>query len=121
LGKRVLVVDDSVAIGRLVKTYLERDGHIVTAVTSAMAALAAAESGEPIDVYILDVHMHAGDPHGVSLAKMLAQRHPDAPIMFITGDARLAAGPELAGRRVFPKPLDFAALCKAVAGDTATD
>ncbi|HUH84573.1 MAG TPA: response regulator [Stellaceae bacterium] len=117
MGKRVLVVDDSVAIGRLVKTYLEREGHAVTAVTSAMAALAAAETGERIDVFILDVHMHAGDPHGVSLAKMLAQRHPDTAIVFITGDSRLAAGPELAGRPVFPKPLDFAALCKAVAGD----
>ena len=117
MGKRVLVVDDSVAIGRLVKTYLEREGHAVTAVATAMAALAAAEAGERIDVCILDVHMHAGDPHGLSLAKMLAQRHPEAAIMFITGDARLAAGRELAGRRVFAKPLDFAALCKAVAGD----
>jgi CheY-like chemotaxis protein len=117
LGKRVLVVDDSVAIGRLVKTYLEREGHAVTAVTGAMAALAEAEGGERIDVYILDVHMHAGDPHGLSLARMLAQRHPAATIIFITGDARLAAGPELQGRRVFAKPLDFAALGKAVAGD----
>ena len=112
---RILVVDDSVAIGRLVTTHLERDGHVVTAVTSAMAALAAAEAGDKFDLYVLDVHMQRGDPHGISLARMLEQRDPDAAIIFITGDPALATRPELAGRKVLSKPIDFAALRQAVA------
>jgi len=120
VAKRILVVDDSVAIGRLVTAYLARDGHDVTSVTTAMAALAAAETGASFDVYILDVHMQRGDPHGISLAKMLAQRNPRAAIFFMTGDPNLASQPELAGRRVFSKPLDFAALRDAVAAGSGT-
>jgi CheY-like chemotaxis protein len=112
---RILVADDSVAIGRLVTTHLERDGHVVTAVTNAMAALAAAEGGDKFDLYILDVHLQRGDPHGISLGRMLEQRNPGVTIIFITGDTNLATRPELAGRKVFSKPLDFAALRDAVA------
>ena len=58
--------------------------------------------------------MPQGQPHGLSLAKMLEQRHPASTFIFITGDPGLATHAEFVGRVVFGKPLDFAALRRAV-------
>jgi hypothetical protein len=45
----------------------------------------------------------------------LEQRHPASVFIFVTGDPGLATHEEFAERVVFGKPLDFAALRRAVA------
>lgn len=117
--KRVLVVDDEPGMARLITTHLERDGHALTTMNSGMDVLAAIDAGGQLDAYVLDVQMQPGQQHGLSLAKMLERRHPDATIFFVTGDPGLAALDEFDGRTVFGKPLDFAALRRAVAAGAA--
>jgi len=114
-AKRVLVVDDNPGMVRLIQKRLEADGHAVTTMNSSLEVLAALDAGSRFDVYVLDVKMQPGEPHGLSLAKMVESRHPAAAFIFVTGDPDLAAHEALAGRTVFPKPLDFAALRRAVA------
>ena len=114
-GKRVLVVDDNQTLARLVKRRLERDGHTVTTMNSSMDALAAIDAGERFDVYVLDVNMQQGEPHGLALARMLELRQSTAAVIFITGNLDLAAGDDFVGRTVLEKPFDFDDLCRAVA------
>lgn len=114
-GKRVLVVDDEPSMGRLMMVHLERDGHAVTSMSSSMDVLAAIDAGARFDVYVLDIQMPHGQPHGLSLAKMLGSRHPAAAFIFVTGDPDMAAHGEFAGLTVLGKPIDFAALRQAVA------
>jgi DNA-binding response OmpR family regulator len=116
VSKRILLVDDSEPMARLVKIHLEQDGHAVTSVHSATAAMAAFDTGEKFDLYIFDVHLGAREPHGLFLANMLELKNPKARIIFITAEPSMVRRPELAGRAAFPKPLDFAALRTAVAG-----
>lgn len=51
---RILVVEDEPRLRDLLRLYLERDGHAVTAVGDGGAALAAVDA-EPIDLVVLDL------------------------------------------------------------------
>jgi CheY-like chemotaxis protein len=62
LTKRILVIDDQEAMGRLIKLNLEPDGHVVTLMTDTDAALAAIDAGDTFDLYIIDVNMPVGAP-----------------------------------------------------------
>ena len=113
-GKTVLVVDDQPGMTKLIKFHLERDGHIVTTVNSGLDALAASDAGARFDVYILDIQMPQGQPTGLSLWRMLDLSDPAATFIFVTGDPGLATHAEFVGRVVLGKPLDLAALRRAV-------
>ena len=65
--------------------------------------------------YVLDIQMPQGQPTGLSLLRSLEQRHPASVFIFVTGDPGLATHEEFAERVVLGKPLDFAALRRAVA------
>jgi len=117
-GKRLLIVDDEPSMARLMKTHLERDGHTVTTMSSSLEVLAAIDGGARFDVYVLDIQMQRGEPHGLSLAKMLEHRHPTAVCIFVTGDPDMASHGEFRGRTVLGKPIDFDALRRAVVGTT---
>jgi CheY-like chemotaxis protein len=115
LTKRILVVDDQEAMGRLVRGNLEQDGRAVTLMTDTNAALAVIDAGDTFDLHIIDVNMPAGAPHGLSFARMLEYRRRAPWVIFITGDPGLAAHPEFDGRTVLAKPIDFALLRRTVA------
>jgi PleD family two-component response regulator len=59
LIKRILVVDDEEAMGRLITRNLEPDGHAVTLMTDTNGALDAIDAGDTFDLYIIDVNMPA--------------------------------------------------------------
>jgi DNA-binding response OmpR family regulator len=115
LTKRILIVDDEEAMGRLIKLNLEPDGHAVTLMTDTNAALAALDAGNTFDLYILDVNMPTSAPNGLSFARMLEFRGRKPLVIFITGDPGLAAHPEFNGRTVLAKPIDFDVLRRTVA------
>jgi CheY-like chemotaxis protein len=114
MAKRILVVEDEPAEARLVKSLVELDGHNVTVMGGTLAALDVIDTGDRFDLYIVDIRMPQGEPHGVSFANMLERRHHEAPIIFVTGNPRLTAGTMFAGQMVLAKPLDCAALRNAV-------
>ncbi len=85
--KRILVVDDEVAITRMLKLNLEQtNNYLVRTENVATAAVAAAEEFQP-DLAIVDVMMPELD--GGKLASLF-QEHPTlrkVPIVFLTAAA----------------------------------
>ncbi len=77
---RILVVDDDANTTRLVKLYLQRDGHTVTTAADGVEALNAAREKHP-DLIVLDIMMPKMD--GVEVCRVLRQES-DIPIIMLT-------------------------------------
>jgi PAS domain S-box-containing protein len=85
----VLVVDDDAVVGRLVGRVLERVGYRVTLTTAPADALELVLRGEgPFDLLITDQTMPGMT--GTQLAGRIRERHPEFPIILMTGYSELA-------------------------------
>jgi len=82
-GHHVLLVDDEPVVLASFAEILRRIGHQVSAFPSGREALAALEAGLQIDVLATDVRMP--DLTGPELAKLVRERLPGLPVMFISG------------------------------------
>ena len=80
---KILVVDDSVSVGRAAKEHLEADGYRVSAVQSGETAFTAVESEKP-DLILLD--MRLPDLSGFQVCEKMRERGHAFPIV-ITGDS----------------------------------
>ena len=123
----ILVVDDEVEVGEVVRRVLERAGYTVTVTNNATAALDAA-AREPPDVVITDVIMPK--VHGVQLIMTLRERYPSIRVIAISGGgsfgplaykpdaisthAYLAAAREAGAEVILTKPFDLTDLLAAV-------
>jgi DNA-binding response OmpR family regulator len=72
--KRILIVDDDTAIGHMLSTILERDGHKVVAVTSAKAALDHLEDNS-VDV-VLSEFSFDSPLNGLQLCNVIRRQWP---------------------------------------------
>ncbi|PTQ74272.1 response regulator [Pseudomonas sp. GV071] len=81
-GKRVMLIDDDHDVRRVVIDMLEVLGHQVREADSGLAGLKMIDVQAP-DVVLLDFAM----PHlnGAEVAKLLREKHPDLPLIFISG------------------------------------
>ncbi len=80
----MLVVDDERALLALLTRFLERLGCAVLAAASGPEALALAERHEgPLWLVVTDVDLPGMS--GGELARALGARHPDTPVLFISG------------------------------------
>jgi DNA-binding response OmpR family regulator len=77
----ILVVDDDPTFLHLAGGLLERDGHVVVAVTDAESALAAVDRDAP-DLIVLDIEMP-----GMSGLELLSRLRPrvQAPVIVVSG------------------------------------
>lgn len=123
----ILVVDDDVEVGEVLRRVLERGGFAVRVVNSAAAALAAVAASEP-DVVITDVVMPR--QNGVDLIGALRTQSPRIRIVAISGGgsfgpstykpdaitthAYLAAARQAGASEVLSKPFDMSDLLNAV-------
>jgi len=81
---RILVIEDDVALARLVKGHLERAGHEVDVMNQAKPALAFA-SENPVDLVILDIRLPDMDGYDVCV-ELRRLYHPSIlPIVILTG------------------------------------
>jgi len=80
LGRRILVVDDDATVRDVVRRYLERDGHQVTALDRGTDAVAAVGRLNP-DLIILDLMLP--DISGIDVCRELRQTSP-VPIIMVT-------------------------------------
>jgi CheY-like chemotaxis protein len=122
----ILVVDDEIEVGAVIRRVLERAGFAVTVVNNAAAALEAV-AAQPPDVVITDVIMPK--VHGVELIKILRERYPRIRVIAISGGgsfgpvaykpdaisthAYLAAAREAGAQEVLTKPFDLTDLLAA--------
>lgn len=77
----VLVIDDDEAMRKVLKDFLERDGHRVVEATNGETAVAVVEL-ESIDVVILDKEMPG--MNGMDVLSFLHRRFPATPVILIT-------------------------------------
>ncbi len=87
----ILVVDDDAKIVRLVRTYLERDGHRVVQAADGAAALTAIETHRP-KLVVLDLMLPEID--GLAIVRAV-RRTADTPIVIIS--ARGTTADRIAG------------------------
>ena len=123
----ILVVDDEIEVGAVIRRVLERAGFAVTVVSNAAAALEAV-AAQPPDVVITDVIMPK--VHGVELIKIVRERYPRIRVIAISGGgsfgpvaykpdaisthAYLAAAREAGAQEVLTKPFDLTDLLAAI-------
>lgn len=84
MSKRILVVDDEVALARLVQINLQRDGHEAWIVHDGTAALDAIAASQP-DLVILDVVMPGMDGFEVLRRLKADSETADIPVIMLTG------------------------------------
>jgi len=112
--RRVLVVDDDVAIVDLLETALEDEGYQVFATVGA-AALPLARDLQPA-VILLDINMPGMD--GIEVSQRLHDDPATAhiPIIVMSAQDRLrATGPLMPVNDRLPKPFDLTVLYATVA------
>jgi len=104
--KRLLVVEDELLVGMLVKSMLDEFGAEVIGPCGRLADGVAAAKTERFDGAILDLNLagEAADP----LADLLLAR--GVPLVFITGYQRDSIDRRFANVPVLQKPIDAAAL-----------
>ncbi|MEK1943681.1 MAG: response regulator [Pseudomonas sp.] len=93
-GKRVMLIDDDHDVRHVVIDMLEALGHQVREADSGLAGIKLIDVQVP-DVVLLDFAM----PHlnGAEVAKILRQKHPDLPLIFISGFSDTAQLQEAVG------------------------
>ncbi|MFI2259887.1 response regulator transcription factor [Streptomyces tubercidicus] len=77
----VIIAEDDEKQAELLRRYLEREGHAVTAVGDGLAALEAVRQGET-DLLILDVMMPRAD--GLDVVRILRAEHREVPVLMLT-------------------------------------
>jgi two-component system cell cycle sensor histidine kinase/response regulator CckA len=110
---RILVIEDEVMILRLIRRFLEADGHEVTATVSAREALALIQSGVQFDMILTDLMMPVMD--GMVFYETLLGQNPDIArrVAFISGGpitARVTAFLESVPNLQIDKPFTVATL-----------
>jgi YesN/AraC family two-component response regulator len=80
----ILVVDDELRILRMLRGFLEREGHMVLTAKDGEKALRICNTHEgKIDVMITDINMPGLD--GMDLATQARASRPSLRVMFISG------------------------------------
>jgi len=77
----LLLADDHVDTGNLLRRLLESEFDVVAGVTDGLALVAAAERERP-DVIVADISMPGID--GITAASTILRRNPKARIVFVT-------------------------------------
>jgi two-component system chemotaxis response regulator CheY len=89
---RVLIIDDSVVMRRIVEGALRHSGLVVTEVLEApngiegLAVVEKSAPDKPLDLILCDVHMPVLDGPGFLGEKRSRNLAPDVPVLMITAD-----------------------------------
>jgi CheY-like chemotaxis protein len=107
----ILVVEDNVDVRRVAVSLLEQLGYRAIEVEAAAAALDVIVSGKHVDLVFSDVVL-PGPADGLALARMLAERYPQIPVVLTTGYTKVFdADPEFP---VLRKPYQISTLGRVI-------
>jgi len=101
-GGRILLVDDDEAVRDVTSSMLRDQGYQVVEAGSGGEALAALNDPDGFDVLVADYAMPG--MNGGELVRAARQRHPNLPVVFLTGYADLADLESFPGDHVVRKP-----------------
>jgi CheY-like chemotaxis protein len=109
----VLFVEDDEAFRYAACRHLQAAGYSVVDVPSSIDALRVIEKGG-VDLVIADIALHAEEPHGIALARMIRRKHPGIGILFVTGVENVEQlEPDIPGE-ILHKPIELAVLSQKV-------
>jgi len=110
----VLVVDDESAARTFVERVLRDAGYAVDTAASGLESLSIVEHEGTFDLFVIDVVMPG--MLGDELARRMRQRHPDAKVLYFTGDPERLLEMYVLGRNdvLLAKPTSVAALRETV-------
>ncbi len=111
VGPTVLIVDDDASLRLLCRVNLELEGYHVLEAPSVAAAEDAVAT-DPVDLFLLDVHIGADD--GLALMRSLRAREHNAPVVLFTGSATLDPITVAEADGVVPKPFRLEQLLDVV-------
>ncbi len=120
----ILVVDDERDLREILAFNLSRNGYATLEAASAEEAAKVLESGEPVELILLDVMM--GSQNGFEFAEMLKGKGVEIPIIFLTAldtEDHLLKGFSLGADDYISKPFSMAevqARVKAVLARSST-
>lgn len=112
-SKTVLIVEDDEAFAYAASRHLRQVGYQTVVVGSSLAAFREIEQ-KPVDLVISDVCLHAGEPHGVALGRMIRNRDPGLPVILITAFPDLLEKEKPLPGPAFTKPVSLVVLAAAV-------
>ncbi len=84
----VLIIDDEPNIRRMVRALLSSEGYEVYEAPTGRLGVEAAVANDP-DVALVDLMM-PGDMDGIAVLSALRERHPDIPVVMMSGRAQLS-------------------------------
>ena len=111
LGKTVLLVEDEPGVRELTAEQLRDRGYRVLEAESGPAALRLIQAGVHVDLLISDYGLPGG-MNGRQVIEAARERHPELPVVLITGYASIAG---LSDLETIRKPFDPAVLIGRVA------
>ena len=112
-GGRILLVEDDAGVAALVSEMLKELGYDVAHAPSAAVALDMLEAEPEVDFVFSDMVMPGG-MNGMELAREVARRRPDLPILLTTGFSEAAEAAAHEGLRLLLKPYRIEALAAAL-------
>lgn len=115
---RVLLIDDSISVRRLVGRMLERGGHEVVTAHDGQAALDLIQQGAAFDLVLTDLEMPRVNGYEVLGALRARPQTARTPIVVMTtraGEKHQRLATELGASDYFSKPVDEALLLRRVA------
>lgn len=111
---KVLVIDDDVTFGLMLKKLLEKHGYKVTGVFSPVEARKIIDNNE-FDVVFTDLRMP--DISGMDIIKLIKSKAPDTQIIMMTGYADISTAIESIKKGAYsyiPKPVNPAEVLNIV-------
>jgi DNA-binding NtrC family response regulator len=116
---KVLIVDDNVAYAQNIAEILELKGFVTVVFENAEEALPRATTSE-VSVVITDYRLPG--MNGVELVRRVRRERPlvSAVVISAYADDRVVDDAKALGVEFLPKPVDFAALDRIVAGPSGT-
>ncbi len=112
MAKKILVVDDEVAVRSVLRTLLEDEGYEIFENRTAEEALRTATVNE-IDAFLLDIDLEGMSGVELCRALRLMERYRLTPIMFVTGHdegSALESGFKAGCNDFLKKPIQTAVL-----------
>lgn len=114
---RIIIAEDEESCRTILARNLKRQGHEVATAANGLELLQLTDHSPP-DLVITDLNMPQMD--GVEAIQRLRKRHPNLPVIAISGGCRSLEGPHLdsalssGAARVLAKPFPFSDLALQV-------
>jgi DNA-binding response OmpR family regulator len=110
----ILLVEDDDAFRYAASRHLRSEGYTVIDVAGSMDALKVLDGGG-IDMMVVDIALPVKEPPGFALARMVRYKHPEMPVLFVTGVLDIEKiEPGIEGDMILYKPIEMSELSRKI-------